>query len=471
MLFSWLFSKNKTSLPKNYKALIDPEALKVVERLQRAGYETYLVGGCVRDILLSKKPKDFDISTNASPQKVKSLISRAFIIGKRFRIVVAKRPQPPLGKAHADSLCPELPFKRSEKEFQITTFRREPVMLDGKLNENVFGTAAEDAARRDFTINSLFLDPKSGKILDFLGGLNDLSEKKLRIIGDPQHRFREDPIRILRALRFTARANLKLEKATEQGLKAAIPQLTDAKRERVREEILKIFREGAADQVWKDFFHFGILDVLSKNLNQYFENNRRKHDFLTNCKALNQTPWLQSTQSPLFFLLLKDFFLESNTLNPEKLSIIADEFKIFKTEREEIERITATLSRIEKDPKSNEPHRLLGKNFRHYPSLSQTFWVLKILADSGDHRFQTIWKNWSPHWQDFAIKGQQNYESNFRGSPSSPHSNRTPRRRAPRAKATQHKSSGARSVSSPRGSSATAPRPVPPKTGGGSSTS
>ncbi len=165
---------------------LDRGGTEIVRRLQEAGFEAYFVGGCVRDLLLGRQPKDFDIATSARPNQVRRLFRRSRIIGRRFRL------------AHVYS---------GREVFEVATFRRVPPELEeGEVQmireDNTFGTAAEDARRRDFTVNALFLDPVEGEIVDWVGGFEDLAARRLRSIGDPRLRFREDPVRILRLLKF-----------------------------------------------------------------------------------------------------------------------------------------------------------------------------------------------------------------------------------------------------------------------------
>src|SRR5580693_3919354 len=178
---------------------IDPDAAKVVRRLDRAGFEAYLVGGCVRDLLLGGKPKDFDVATSARPEDVRGLFRNCRIIGRRFRL------------AH---------ILFGGKVVEVATFRRNPAMeapeeeggdvIDDILirSDNVFGEAHEDALRRDFTMNALFYDLDRRQVLDWCGGMQDIRRRMIHTIGEPITRFREDPIRILRAVKFAARLDL-----------------------------------------------------------------------------------------------------------------------------------------------------------------------------------------------------------------------------------------------------------------------
>lgn len=380
-MLSWIFRSNSKTpaLPKDFRKLVDSDALQIVDQLQKAGFETYLVGGCVRDVLLRKHPKDFDIATKATPQQVKAVVRRSFIIGKRFRIVVAKRRPRASEQAHASRWMTNTREPHAEKEFQITTFRRDPVVVNGLVNENVFGTPKEDALRRDFTLNALFLDPTHGKIVDFVGGLPDLGKRILRVIGDPAERFREDPIRILRALRFQVRAHLKLDPASAKALRAAIPLLGAAKKERVREELLKSLKEGAADEMFKNFSELGLWHQINPALEKaYGPTTTVAHKTLLKIgAALSEDPWPhQRLAAPLFFLLLYDFLspFKRGGLNSEDLEKLLDDLKVSRAERDDIHRIRGSLLKMAR------PDSKAGKHdMRH--SINALY-VAKILAEA-----------------------------------------------------------------------------------------
>src|SRR6187402_1274707 len=176
--------------PIDLEDKIDPDAAKVVRRLVRQGYEAYLVGGCVRDLLVGRAPKDFDVATSARPDDVRRLFRNSRIIGRRFRLV------------HV--------LFSGGKVIETATFRRAPEQDEGEddlliRNDNVFGEAYQDAARRDFTINGLFYDLEHRVVLDWVGGMPDIERRTVHTIGDPSVRFREDPVRILRAIKFCSR--------------------------------------------------------------------------------------------------------------------------------------------------------------------------------------------------------------------------------------------------------------------------
>jgi tRNA nucleotidyltransferase/poly(A) polymerase len=222
---------------------LDPQALEIVHRLQRKGFQSYFVGGCVRDLLVGRKPKDFDIATDAKPQEIRRLIHHAYIIGNRFRLVLARR---------------------GEKQYEIATFRKEPETLNhfSNVDENLFGTPKDDAFRRDFTLNALFYDPVSKKLLDFVEGAKDIKQKVIRVIGNPVVRFEEDPIRMLRAIRLGARLGFHLDEETEKGIRLCAHYLGISVPDRTREELLRCLREGAAHKAFAGMREAGVLPYL-----------------------------------------------------------------------------------------------------------------------------------------------------------------------------------------------------------------
>ncbi len=240
---------------------IDPDVQKVVRRLVRHGYEAYLVGGCVRDLLLGGKPKDFDVATSARPEQVRELFRNSRVIGRRFRLV------------HV--------LFGGGKVIEVATFRRNPhedVEDDGAeprshdaahlliRSDNVFGEAHEDASRRDFTINALFYDLEASQILDWTGGLPDIQRRVVNTIGEPTVRFREDPVRILRALKFAGRLDLGLAPEVYDAIVGCRNTLELAARPRLSEEILRLMRGGQARRTIFLAWETGVLDVLLPEL-------------------------------------------------------------------------------------------------------------------------------------------------------------------------------------------------------------
>jgi poly(A) polymerase len=229
---------------------IDENALKVLYRLNRHGYLAYLVGGSVRDLLLDRAPKDFDVGTDATPEQIKALFRNCFLVGRRFRL------------AH-------LRF-RGHQLIEVATFRRNPaeeeLPADNDAHfhfvQNVFGTPREDAFRRDFTINALFYDISDFSVIDHVGGLRDLEERRLRMIGDPLVRFSEDPVRMLRALEFSARLDFAIDPEIISAIDQRRQLLAGASSARLREEILELFRHRVAGPVCRLAQRYGLLDQL-----------------------------------------------------------------------------------------------------------------------------------------------------------------------------------------------------------------
>jgi poly(A) polymerase len=220
---------------------IDPEAAKVVQRLRRYDHTAYLVGGCVRDLLLGGKPKDFDVATSAAPNEIRRLFRNCRIIGRRFRL------------AHiffGSKIIETATFRANPRDTEEEAGEGSAPESDGQdlliRRDNVFGTAEEDARRRDFTINGLFYDIETNQVIDHVQGMADLEARLVRTIGDPDVRFREDPVRILRAVKFAARCNLNIETETYRRMLEHAGELQKCAQARVSEEFYRLLRAGAA---------------------------------------------------------------------------------------------------------------------------------------------------------------------------------------------------------------------------------
>jgi len=237
--------------------MVSNNAIRVTSTLQEAGFEAFVVGGAVRDLLLGVKPKDFDIATNATPEQVKRLFRRAFIIGRRFQIVHVMFGQDLL---------------------EVTTFRgtatdNAPKDEHGRvLRDNTFGSQAEDAERRDFTINAMYYNPATQEVLDYHGGTDDIKSKTLRIIGQPEARYREDPVRMLRVVRFAAKLKFSIERSTAEPIVVMAPLINNVPAARVFDEMLKLLTSGQAlaclQQLRKEGLHHGLLPMLDVVLEQ-----------------------------------------------------------------------------------------------------------------------------------------------------------------------------------------------------------
>jgi poly(A) polymerase len=223
---------------------IQPEAAKVVRRLASRGFAAYLVGGCVRDLLLDRPPKDFDVATSARPRQVKRLFRNSRIIGRRFRL------------AH---------IHFGHRIIEVATFRAPP-RQDGDdpyiTRDNVWGTEKEDAFRRDFTINGLFYDINKGRVIDHVGGLDDLEHRRLRVIGDPDVRLPEDPVRILRAARFAGRLDFELSNELLEAARRHAGDLEKAAPPRVLEELFRLLNSRGAARAFRLLEELAALPVL-----------------------------------------------------------------------------------------------------------------------------------------------------------------------------------------------------------------
>jgi poly(A) polymerase len=222
---------------------LDEDAVRVVHRLERYGFEAYLVGGCIRDLLLGRTPKDFDIVTSARPAEMRHLFRNCRLIGRRFRL------------AH-------LHF-RDNKIIEVATFRRAPTEEDDVTErhaaENLFGSAADDALRRDFTINALMYDISRRQIRDWVDGLGDVDRRVIRTIGAPARRFAEDPVRIVRAAKFKVLLGLEFDAAMPGAIAECAPLIPRCAPARLVEEILKVLRSGAAARCMSEFMSLGVL--------------------------------------------------------------------------------------------------------------------------------------------------------------------------------------------------------------------
>ena len=236
-------------------------ALAIIEKLHRAGYEAYIVGGCVRDLLLGKKPKDFDISTNARPEEVQKIFGRQCrLVGRRFRL------------AH---------IMYGREIFEVATFRAghenhandkiSKVSDEGMLlRDNVYGTLFEDAGRRDFSVNAFYYDPRHNLIYDFFNGIEDLRAGKLRLLGDPTQRYQEDPVRMLRAVRFMAKLDMFLDKETEAPIKTLAPLLGNIPAARLFDESLKLLQSGAGFKTYELLREYHLFEQLFPVLTPFF---------------------------------------------------------------------------------------------------------------------------------------------------------------------------------------------------------
>ncbi|WP_319804045.1 polynucleotide adenylyltransferase PcnB [Candidatus Nitrosacidococcus sp. I8] len=257
-----IISQSKHGIPR--ECISDP-AHKVLEHLNRSGFNAYLVGGCVRDLLLGYKPKDFDVATDATPEQVRELFPNSRLIGRRFRL------------AHVR-------FKRNIIE--VSTFRAPPSekLLDhnGRIvDDNIYGTLEQDAWRRDFSINALYYDIRTDSVIDYTGGITDLEKHQIRLIGNPTTRYQEDPVRMLRAVRFMCKLGFDLHPESKEAIYQFASTLQNIPPARLFEEVIKLFLSGYAIQAFSLLRHFGLFQWLFPETETYLiQGDRFSQSFL-----------------------------------------------------------------------------------------------------------------------------------------------------------------------------------------------
>ena len=262
-------------------SLVDERAVKVVQTLAGAGHEAYIVGGAVRDLLLGLRPKDFDVATDATPEQVKALFRRAFIIGRRFRIVHVVYGR---GREHEvievstfratmDSAAADQVGGNEKTSRGEMAGKTHVVDAEGRvLRDNVWGPQIEDAARRDFTVNAMYYDPQRQIVVDYHGGIGDSKKKLLRMIGDPETRYREDPVRIVRAVRFAAKLGFEIEPKTRAPIQSMASLLDNVPQSRLFDEMIKLLQTGhsiaSLAELRKQGLHHGFFPVLDAVLSR-----------------------------------------------------------------------------------------------------------------------------------------------------------------------------------------------------------
>ncbi len=251
---------------------ISPNALKVLYRLNKGGYKAYLVGGGVRDILLGISPKDFDIATNATPEQINDLFRNCRLIGRRFRLahILFGREiiEVATFRGHHDT------NNTSNKETQKVSKQSDQGML---LRDNIYGTIEEDAERRDFTINALYYSATDFTVHDFAGGIADINDRTIKLIGDPETRYREDPVRMLRAIRFATKLDMTISPETEQPIKPLASLLNNIPAARMFEEFNKLFLSGKALDNFHQLRHYGLFTYFFPATDYALKNNVDEH--------------------------------------------------------------------------------------------------------------------------------------------------------------------------------------------------
>jgi poly(A) polymerase len=319
--------------------LIDPEALKIVARLQSRGFPTYIVGGSVRDLLVGKAPKDFDISTSARPEEIKAIFGRqCLLIGRRFRL------------AH---------IRLGRKVYEVSTFRAGDTN-EGELivRDNVWGSEEEDVLRRDFTINGLYYDPTHQTVIDYVGGCDDLKKGLLMTIGDPEVRFRQDPVRMIRLLKFRARFRFAVESKTKIALLRTREEILKSSQARLLEELLRMVESGFSAPFFQLLQESKLLELI-----------------LPSIACLFSSPISEKIYA---FLLAADKTVQKNVRHPPPRAFFLSSLFFPIIERE----IHAEMAQKGHDPHLgdihtlvyNHVHECLTGGFSHFPK--------KILSDT-----------------------------------------------------------------------------------------
>ena len=387
-------------------------------RLKEAEYEALLVGGCVRDLLLGREPKDFDVVTNATPEEIRRLFSNARLIGRRFRL------------AHV---------RFGREVVEVATFRAAPAPESSDPeNHNIFGTQAEDAVRRDFTVNALYYNLRDFTVMDYIDGMADLKAGVLRMIGDPAERYREDPVRMLRAIRFAAKLGFTIEATTGAPIRALGATLTQVPPARMFEEVLKLFHGGYALATYELLRHYGVFRYLFPLTERSLEQEQNNFPLTLVPKALGNTDARVAEDKPvtpafLFAALLWEPVRQEaaarmarGVRSLEALEGAADHVlreqlrsvMIPKRFSVPMREIWTMQSRFERRA-GNQPFRMLEhKRFR----AAYDFLVLRAQSGEAD----SVLAEW---WTKFQEVGEAERRELTVGAPASPKSKRRRRRR------------------------------------------
>lgn len=290
---------------------VDHHASYVIEKLREAGFKAYLVGGGVRDLLLKQRPKDFDISTSAKPEEIRELFRNAILIGRRFRL------------AHV---------RFGRKVIEVSTFRAgDPGTADLIVRDNVWGTEEEDVLRRDFTINGLFYDPHNQTVIDYVDGYVDLEKKVLRTIGQPHVRFAQDPVRMIRLIKFCARFRFDIDKPTFEALLNCKNDILKSSSARILEELLRMLESGSSKPFFHLLYEYGLLKPLLPAVAAYFEREAHNEILALLCEldaATRKQPLDRAVLvAALVFPLLRHRLLlrAQKSERPFHLGIVQDE--------------------------------------------------------------------------------------------------------------------------------------------------
>ena len=310
--------------PRLHATWIDRQAIEIIERLQKAGHMTYLVGGCVRDLLAGIHPKDYDIATSALPNEVRKRVWGSYVIGRRFRLVLAKR---------------------GDQQFEIATFRRggKPEdFIDGEeqpIGDNFFGTPEEDAIRRDFTINAMFYDPIKDELIDYAHGMEDIEGRMIRMIGNPKARIIEDAIRSLRAVRLAHKLKFRIEPSFRAAIQETSVEVARSALPRRREEYLKFFRLEDHVPSLCELYDLNLMEHLMPSLKLMWDDPEKRDIFINYMHRMEEITWNNKDPMEIYLPVVLAFnsALQGDPeLEKIREKFMRDELGMFKAEMTEV---------------------------------------------------------------------------------------------------------------------------------------
>jgi poly(A) polymerase len=369
---------------------VDPDALYVMEKLRAHGHTAYLVGGSVRDLLLDKKPKDYDISTSAKPEEIRQLFRSCILIGRRFRL------------AH---------IRFGKKILEVSTFRTGDNETDELIvRDNEWGSPEQDVLRRDFTINGLFYDPATQEVIDYVGGYPDLQKKTLRTIGQPFIRFRQDPVRMLRMLKFQARFGFNVDPAARVALLECRQEIAKSSTARIQEELLRMLESGASEPFFRLMAEHGFIHLMMPSFGEFMESSEGE-EVLAYLKEVDTTfhdPARRPLSRPVLLACLVYPLLEKRMqtryIDREKIPHLGEVNKEANEQINEIfhpffvlsRRIKGTLTSILTSQYRITPiEKKKGRRIRipHDPDFNQALEFFEVRC-SLEPALQTIWEEW-----------------------------------------------------------------------------
>jgi len=365
------------------------EALRVLTRLDEVGYKAYLCGGGVRDLLLGRTPKDFDIVTDARPEEVKKLFRNSRIIGRRFKLAHVFFRDEIIETATFRALLDTPP--PGAEDVPLPTRRRKDVpdptfaTRDGVIvRDNVYGSPQEDARRRDFTINGMFYDIADGSIIDYVGGLKDLDQRILRVIGDPETRFREDPVRMIRALRIASQLDFKIEDSAREAIMKTCGDLQNSSRERLHEEMLKILNCGRARKVFERSWQKGLFQTIYPAFSAWLQTPEGQAGMPWVKKALRQFDvWKEAGLKPM--PALQHALLFGPYIEAMATGLAADDLPEFEATLQAVNTVLRDKTNLTQIPKAVvfDVERILGIQVQMRKSSGQSKYASRLRHRNG----------------------------------------------------------------------------------------